>query len=355
MKIKKKFIINFLSISELINRIQNNYNLCLKVFKNQIVFYFKNKYNKIFFIKKTKKKININYYFNFEKFKNLLKGINSQDNIYIKKKKKELLIKTKNFSYITKLKKNPKSKIKDLKLFNKIGSFIKINRKLFLEALENNLNTLKATNKESGINIIFKKNKILFYSTDGFRMSFFFFFYFFKKKFSVNLSKNSVLYIIKLLKLNLLEVFYIKITNNKLLVYLNKFFFVSEECRNISFNYNIINKKKFKKIKINHGVFYKTVNRIFLISSEKNNWLDIVLNKNTAKLLFNSNYSSYSENIKIKNKIKIKLRINIKYLLDFLKTPKSKFVYIFFKNKNKKLILKYKNYNYYYLIMPIYY
>lgn len=97
MKIKKKFIINFLSISELINRIQNNYNLCLKVFKNQIVFYFKNKYNKIFFIKKTKKKININYYFNFEKFKNLLKGINSQDNIYIKKKKKRIVNKNQKF------------------------------------------------------------------------------------------------------------------------------------------------------------------------------------------------------------------------------------------------------------------
>lgn len=358
MKIKKKKIYNFLNLLNDINSKKKNYNLSLNFFDNKAIFFFKNNDNKLILICREKTKLKESFYLNFKKLKCLLRSIKDNEYLQLIKLGKYLLIKNKNFKLYTKFKKRKNNSFYFLKLFD-ICNFLKIERKIILEALNNNVSTLKiADNKDTGLNIVIKNKKIFFYSTDGYRMSFYNIKYKNNLKIEINISKNIVLFLIKLIKNSKSNFFYINFKKKKFFFCEKKFFFISKECGNVNFNYKIIKKNKsFLKIKINHFFFYEAIKRVSSISTEKNNWVDIKFDKKKIFVKFDDLSERFKEEVFYKkNYITKNFRINIKYLTDFLKYKKSNFFYFYIKNRFKKIILRYKNNkNFKYLIMPIYY
>ncbi|MGX7589488.1 hypothetical protein [Candidatus Vidania fulgoroideorum] len=357
MKIKKEYIFNFLNLLNNINSRKIKYNLSLNFFNKKIIFYFKNEENKAILIINKKNFYNESFFLNFEKLKNLLKSLKNNDYINLKINKEKLFIKSNNFLFITKIKKK-KNSFNFLKKFVKLKKFFKLNGNKFLTALNYNISTLKVLNNDTtGLNILIKKNKIIFFSTDGCRMSYFFFYNSNKKKKKINISKNVVLFVIKYIKQNNSKNIYINFKKGKFYFCSNNFFFISKECNYTKFNYKIINNTKdFYKVKINHELFYNAIKRANSISSEKINWIDLKFKKKKIYIIFNSFNEKLKEIIiNKKNNMKKKIRLNIKFLMDFLKHKNSKFFYIYIKNKYKKIIMKYKKNNFKYLVMPIYY
>ncbi|MGX7582545.1 hypothetical protein [Candidatus Vidania fulgoroideorum] len=358
MKLNRNYIFNFLDLLTCLNSKKKKYSLSINFINNKLIFFFKNFDNKVLFTTKYKNNENDSFFLNFEKIKNLLKSVNNNELLNIIKKKKKLYIKNNNFEFITNLKKKKNNSFIFLNFFNNLNSFIKIEKNELLKALNYNLSTLKIIgNKDTGLNILIKKKKIVFYSTDGFRMSYFFTKIINKKEIKINISKDVVLFIIKFIKKKNPKNIYLKFKKNKIFFCVNDFFFISKECKQVTITSQLIkNYKKFIKIKINYLNFYNAVKRVSCISTEKNNWLDMKIMKKKLFIEFNDLNEIFKEKINIDNKYTIKkIRININFLIDFLKHKKSDYFFIYIKNRFEKIIMKYEKSNFKYLIMPIYY
>ncbi|WP_458659061.1 hypothetical protein [Candidatus Vidania fulgoroideorum] len=359
MNIKKKYIFSYLKILNYLNN--KNSNILIKFKNKKIIIFFKDNSNKFIYFRKNNNFYDIcNNYFliSYNSIKNLINSIDFNDCLFFEKKNNKLIIKSRDFVFYTK---NIFKKFSvDFLKKQSIKKFIKIKKEKFLDALKSNLPTLKILgNEELGLNIIIKNKKLIIFSTDNFRVSY-------KcinllknyKQIKLNISKKIVLFLINLINYSDKKYLFFNYFNNKFHVIIDNYYYTTKECGEINLDHKIIKRpKKFKKAKILHSIFYKSIKRINSLVNDNNNCADFFFNKKYLLLKFKNNNEFIKERISINydSYKKITIRLNIKFILDFLNLKKSKFIFIYFVNNKKKIIFKYLDKNYKYLLMPVLY
>ncbi|MGX7586214.1 hypothetical protein [Candidatus Vidania fulgoroideorum] len=354
MKIKVKYLDSFLFYIKEIYR-KEFQDILIFGFNKFLVFRYINRLTNIYSINNLRFNDGDCYCVTYNKIYNIVRNLDNNNHLHIKKKKQKIHLCSNNFSFISYKSKSYKNI--NILLPNDLKNSIIFKSKRFLKSLNYNIHNIrKFNNEETGLNIIMKGRKIILFSTDGFTMSLYSYPSIYKGDLSFNISKSITKTLINLLSKSNSETFSINFSYNCLYFFIDNNCIETKEYKEVIINHKIFSFSEFYKLKIPFFSFKKIIKLFFSLYPD--NPINIYIKKNNIFFYSTNNINEeIKDSIKIKGVVKeINLRFNLRYLMDFIILGKRKiFFYIYYKKENFKVFFMYSKSNYKKLIMPIHY
>lgn len=209
----------------------------------------------------------------------------------------------------------------------------------------------------NGILLENKNNKILAIASDGYRLSICF--VLINKKlpnFSIIIPRNSIIELMRLLKQSK-ENINVQIGFNNIKINTNNFTFITKLIDGKFPDYETFLHQKYKNFFIvNKLILKESLLRMSILSSEQFNCVSFFINKNTLKISSNNLSQERAEEIIdiIYDGPSIEICFNIKYILDILKSLKSKNINFFFNNADSNVQIESEDSkNIKHILMPV--